>query len=87
MLFNKYYRNPSKAQSAVEYLLLLAVVASIILISLKTRLPKIYPSAELYFNKTSVGIAGKPNPCGDGNCVLPFENCQKCSYDCPFGCP
>ena len=71
------------AQTAVEYLLLLAVVVSIVLVGLRTYLPRVYVASNEYFDKASKGIAGKPHPCGDGCCDADFETSVNCPVDCP----
>lgn len=77
-------------QTAVEYMLLLAVVTAIILIAFKTLLPRAHDASNLFYNRTTVGILGKPNPCGDGFCDPTFEEgTNKCCIDCsdPLSCP
>ncbi len=78
-----------KAQTAIEYLLLLGVVVSLVLIAFKTQMASRIPQAtELYFNRASTGIMGKQNPCGDGVCATPWEDGDKCCVDCnPSSCP
>jgi len=78
-----------KAQTAIEYMLLLGVIVAIVLIGFKTYLPRTQDAANIYFNRVSVGILGEPNPCGDGLCCAPFETPEKCPVDCPGpgGCP
>lgn len=50
-----------KAQTAVEYLLLFTVVATVVLVSFKTFLPKTHDIANQYFIKVANGIMG-PRP-------------------------
>ena len=79
-----------KAQTAIEYMLLLGVMVALVLVVFKTSLPDMRSSANSYFNRTAIGIFGKPNPCGDGYCCDPFEDIDKCPPDCPAGicgCP
>ena len=76
------YLKSLKAQTAIEYMLLLGVVVATVLIGLKVYLPQTKQSANLYFNRTAVGILGTPNPCGDGYCCEPFEDISKCQPDC-----
>ena len=71
-----------KAQTAIEYMLLLGVVVALVLIAFRTSLPKMRVSADTYFNRSVIGILGKPNPCGDGVCDPDFENLDKCPVDC-----
>ena len=71
-----------KAQTAVEYLLLLTTVVAIVLIGFKFYLPGFREAADVYYNRVVPGILGEPPDCGDGTCVAPFENCEKCPTDC-----
>ena len=71
-----------KAQTAVEYLLLLTIVIVIVLIGLKVYLPRTDLAAELYFNRVGVGILGNANPCGDGNCDDFEKSTRSCCVDC-----
>ena len=71
-----------KAQTAIEYMLLLGVVVALVLIAFRTSLPRMRVSANTYFNRSVIGILGKPNPCGDGVCDPDFENLGKCPVDC-----
>ncbi len=76
-------RSSQKAQAAVEYMLLLAVVVSIVIVGFKKFMPRAYNSSETYYNNVSDGILGGINPCGDGNCHPQFEDREKCPADCP----
>lgn len=49
-----------KAQTAVEYLVLLGVTTVIVLVGFKEFLPKVNRSTELYFNYASNAILGPP---------------------------
>lgn len=69
-------------QTATEYMLVLAGVAAVTLIGFRTYLPKVTDISETYFNRTSAGIAGKPNPCGDHICNMPMETPDNCCFDC-----
>ncbi|MBI5416029.1 MAG: hypothetical protein HZA29_04355 [Candidatus Omnitrophica bacterium] len=71
-----------KAQTAVEYMLLLGVIVAVVLVSFKMSLPRMRVSANAYFNRTAIGIMGTPNPCGDGVCNPNFEDSTKCCVDC-----
>lgn len=71
-----------KAQTAIEYMLLLGVVVALVLIAFKVSLPKMRVSANTYFNRAAIGIMGDPNPCGDGVCDPNFEDFSKCCVDC-----
>ena len=73
-----------KAQTAIEYLLLLAVVVIIVLIGLKVYLPRTEFASEIYFNRVGVGIVGKGHPCGNGHCDA-YETAENCCVDCPEG--
>lgn len=71
------------AQTAVEYLLLLAIVVGIILVALPTQLPRVYQSANLYFNKAANALFGRASDCGDGVCdATIFEDNNRCCDDC-----
>jgi len=74
--------NLKKAQTAIEYMLLLAVVVGIVLVGFKTYLPRTQNSADLYFNRVIVGIIGVGGRCGDGFCDDRYENNEKCCADC-----
>ncbi|VAX37854.1 hypothetical protein MNBD_UNCLBAC01-1678 [hydrothermal vent metagenome] len=82
-----------RAQNAIEYMLVLMVVAAIVLIGFKQYLPITYNASNRYFNRVVIGIMGDPNPCGDGVCHPIFEfrdKENKCPKDCcpPSGiCP
>ena len=72
-----------KAQTAIEYILLLATVMAIVLIGLKTYLPTVMQASNVYYNRVAVGILGEPSHCGNGNCDWPFEDAATCPLDCP----
>jgi len=71
-----------KAQTAVEYLILMAAVVAVVLIGFKQYLPKVYDASNVFFNRAAVGIYGEPNSCGDGTCDWDFEGCESCPTDC-----
>lgn len=72
-----------KAQSAVEFMLLLAVVVSIVLIGFRTFLQRTHDASGVFFNNISTGVMGKPSACGDGVCDPYFEiNQDRCCTDC-----
>lgn len=50
----------SNGQTAFEYLLLLAIVLSIVLIGFNKYLPKTHSAANVFFDKTYNGIVGSP---------------------------
>ncbi len=80
---NASYKISSKnAQTAVEYMLLLMVVMSVVLIGLKTYLPRIYGASNVYFDKATDAIMGNESRCGDGTCHSPFESSESCPQDC-----
>ncbi|MEI7997980.1 MAG: hypothetical protein WCH62_00520, partial [Candidatus Omnitrophota bacterium] len=69
----------SLAQTAIEYLLILAVVGTLVLFSFSSLLPKIYTSSEGYYNQvTDVIIANKPN----GKSLQPIDG-RYCEVECP----
>jgi len=84
------------AQTAVEYMLLLTTVVTIVLIGFKYYAPEFVKTADIYSDRVTRGIAGKPNRCGDGCCGqrdflnncntlfsgAPFENQVNCPVDC-----
>jgi len=72
----------TKAQTAVEYMLLLAAVVSIVLVGFKNFLPSFHATSNYYFNQVAIGVLGEPSRCGDGTCSE-FEDCEKCPSDCP----
>ena len=74
-------RRERKAQTAIEYMLLLAVVVTIVLVGFRTWLPQTHDAANVYFDRVSVGILGKPPRCGDGSCGE-GENFNRCCEDC-----
>ena len=75
-----------KAQTAIEYMLLLAVVVTVVLIMLKRNLfvDVVQGTANVYYDQVVNGILGAPNRCGDGVCAS-YENCEKCPLECPSG--
>lgn len=78
-----------KAQTAVEYMLLLAAVVSIVLIGFKSYLPSFQLTSNYYFNQVGTGVLGMPSRCGDKTCDPTgrgYENCEKCPVDCG-ACP
>jgi len=69
-----------KAQTAIEYMLLLAVVVAIVLIGFRNWLPMTHAGANLYFNNVSQGILGMAPRCGNG--VLDLgETAERCCED------
>jgi Flp pilus assembly pilin Flp len=71
-----------KGQTAVEYMLLLAAVVSILLVGFKSYFPTVQLTSNYYFNQIGIGILDKANPCGDGACAFAIEDCRKCPVDC-----
>lgn len=71
-----------KGQTAIEYMLLVGVVVALVLVALKTNLSQTQSSANAYFNRVADSMVGRPNPCGDGYCCLPFETAELCPPDC-----
>ena len=74
--------NNKKAQTALEYLLLLMAVAAIILIGFKTYMPAIQETANVFYNRAAPAILGKPSRCGDGICSSYEEHKATCPPDC-----
>ena len=60
LLRNSLKNMNNKAQTAVEYMLLLAAVVSVVLIGFKQFLPKTTDSNERFFNKATTAIMGDP---------------------------
>jgi Flp pilus assembly pilin Flp len=71
-----------EAQAAIEYMLLLGVVAAAVLVAFKISLVRPRTAANAYFNQTVVDLWGAPNRCGDGTCSIPFESVGTCPLDC-----
>ena len=59
----KAFRQIRKAQVAIEYLLLLGVVAAVVMVGFRVFLPKARNSSEHYFNETTRAILGPPPMC------------------------
>lgn len=75
-----YYR---QAQTAVEYMLLLAVAVTVVLVGFRTFLPKAQDKTGAFYEKAAKGIMGKPPHCGDGKCEEErAENKVTCCVDC-----
>lgn len=61
----------NRAQSSMEYLLILTMVGVIVLASLRFLLPKVNTSSEGYFNSvTRVVLGEKPQPINGGWCEV-----------------
>jgi hypothetical protein len=76
-----FYKKNLKGQVMIEYMLLLGVVVSLVLVGLKMYFTDRVPKAtETYFNHVSNGILGIPSRCGDG-CMGPGEYSSKCKID------
>jgi len=71
----------TKAQTAIEYMLLLAAVVTIVLIGFRSYLPSFQTASNYYLNQVGIGILGEPPRCGDGICAG-IENCENCPPDC-----
>lgn len=50
----------SSGQTVLEYMLLLSAVVVVVLVALRTMLPKVMGSSNVYFNRVSYGIMGHP---------------------------
>ena len=79
---NKIVLQQKKGQTAVEYLLILGAVMIIVLIGLRTYLPRAWQASDLFFNRAGRGVLGPPSRCGDGNCEFPYETRELCCQDC-----
>ncbi len=63
------------AQTAIEYLLILAVAAAVVLVSFKFLLPKIQNSSQEYYNNVAQVVSGNKIP-------LPINGAW-CNVECP----
>jgi len=87
MLRKESRKERKDGQTAVEYMLLLAVVVAIVLMAFRTYLPRIYSSSGIYFNRVVVGIIGPTGRCGDGPPEdFRFETCESCPPDSAIEC-
>jgi len=76
-----------KAQTAVEYMLLLGAVVAIVLVGFKSYLPTFQLTSNYYFNQVGIGVLGDPPRCGDGTCSGAEKRdgragCENCPVDC-----
>ena len=79
----KYFSGKNKkGQTAIEYMLLLAAVVSIVLVGFKTYFPSLQLTSSYYFNQVGIGVLGNASRCGDGECADKFEDCARCPSDC-----
>lgn len=77
----------NQGQSGIEYLLILAVVVALVMISFKTMLPKVFTSSNVYFNEAAKGVMGPGPRCGNGQCeTLYNESIDTCCVDCGGCC-
>jgi len=74
----------SKAQAAVEYILLLGTVVIIVMVGFQNFLPRVKNASEVFFNASADGIVGDPPRCGNGSCDY-GENERTCCLDCDVG--
>ncbi len=72
----------TSGQTAIEYLLLLAAVVAVTLIALNSNMGGMQEAGNIYFERTSEGLLGKPSPCGDGLCTEFEKTADKCMLDC-----
>ena len=59
-LANSTSRDRRKGQTAIEYMLLLTAVVSVVLIGFKYLFPKTTVSTELFYNRAATAIMGNP---------------------------
>ncbi|GEM_PF-2053070 len=78
-------RHSKKGQTAVEYLLLLGIVVTVVLVGFSKYLPRAQQASNIYFQRVGEGVLGEPNSCGDGTCDKTFEDDTTCCVDCNFG--
>ena len=72
-----------QGQTAVEYLLLLGIVVTVVLVGFSKYLPRAQQASNIYFQRVGEGVLGEPNPCGDGYCDnTTFESDTTCCVDC-----
>lgn len=84
---NSSSRPSNQAQTAIEYMLLLSTVTVIILLAFNgDYLGRVYNAANLYFDRTVVGIYGDGSACGDLHCEDGIENVVGQAF-CPIDCP
>ena len=73
----------SSGQIAIEYMLLLGLVAAIVLVGLQKYVMRTREASNIYFNKVVIGLDGpRPRFCGDGLCTMPPEDPKVCCTDC-----
>ena len=72
----------NSAQTAIEYLLLLGVVMAIVLIGMKTYLPRTGAASNLYFDRVTNTLLGAPSTCGDCICDVNTAENKYCYMDC-----
>ena len=73
-----------KAQTAIEYMLLLTTVVAIVLIGFRKYLPEINEASNIYYNRVVPGILGAPPRCGDACCdeFEALDGGSRCPTDC-----
>ncbi|HBR14094.1 MAG TPA: hypothetical protein DD723_00930 [Candidatus Omnitrophica bacterium] len=69
-----------KAQTAIEYILLLSAVTAIVLVGFKTYLVQSRKASKEFFNEATKAIMGEKNRCGNGKCD-DFEDNTRCPID------
>ena len=80
----------TKAQAAIEYMLLLAAVVSIVLVGFKNFLPSFQLTSNYYFNQVGIGVLDEPNRCGDDCCgvrIQAYGGCTPHYSETPDKCP
>jgi uncharacterized protein (UPF0333 family) len=80
-LKKKSIKKENNAQVAIEYMLLLGVIVAIVLVGFNRWLPRVFNSADSYYNLSTNAIVGKASRCGDTACTA-YENNEKCCVDC-----
>ena len=82
MIFRKL-KNQT-AQTAVEYMLLLAVIVAIVITAVPWFFPVTQNAADIYFNRVGIGIAGESPMCN----INAYQDGCPCAYDGSLpGCP
>ena len=75
----------SSGQTAVEYILLLGAIVAIVLIGFNRYLPDTLSYSNLYFNRASLGIMGKPPPCNH-DYICNDTDGHETIFNCPSDC-
>ncbi len=58
--FRTQYLSSHRAQTAIEYMLLLLIVTLVVLSGIKNLLPRTQKASEIFYNNATIAIYGKP---------------------------